>query len=340
PVGLRGTTVAPDDPPRLLRLVQLLTAERRPDVLLVDDLGTVVDSLARVPRGAADDLVARVLAARLALAVAGTQRDRRLVDPPGLLVELGGDPPLGDRPPVAQPPGRGVTAGAACQVATPSAAGAPAPPRGAAPLLALAELPERVTWADVTTHPLRPQGGAGPTASGDHSRRLVVGLGGDQAGPVEVDLSRGLLVVGPAGSGRSSVAALVGALAGATCFDPVQRPTAGQVVVLDDADLVLRDRPDLDELVAGWVRATEGGDRSAPRPVLTVRTDRAAVAYRGAVGALRSGSPVLVLEPGAPGSAEAAGVDLSTVWTPTTLRGRAVLADRGTLVRVQVIAPR
>jgi S-DNA-T family DNA segregation ATPase FtsK/SpoIIIE len=115
------------------------------------------------------------------------------------------------------------------------------------------------------------------------------------------------------------------------------------VLVVDDVDVLTRDRPDLDVVLADLVAAGEAtGARTRspasalPSFVLAARTDRVATVFRGAVAALRASGPVLVLDPLSPGSADAAGTDLSRACDPRRPRGRAVLVDRGRVVPVQV----
>jgi S-DNA-T family DNA segregation ATPase FtsK/SpoIIIE len=206
------------------------------------------------------------------------------------------------------------------------------------------------------------------TGLGTGERWLVpVGRGGDRALVVSVDAGRGVLVAGPAGSGRSTALAtlalglreqglrtVVVASAGPLSLvgegDPARHARTGaqaaallrahpaDAVVIDDLDLLGRTGPDVDDLVAGWVAAAEAGDRDVPRVLGSARTDRAATAYRGAVAALRSSAGLLVLAPATPGSHDVAGQDLSLMVDPTDPRrpGYAALADRGSLTCVQV----
>lgn len=385
-----GTVVGADDPRRVVRLVELLCAGRRDDVLLVDDLGAALRALRTLPRGVGEDALGALLAARVPLALAGDEADLRAVGTTGLVVRLGERPV--ERQGSATPPhrdaspGAGTVGGLACRLAVPSAGSAaglapvpsdPDAPRPPAEPLRLAPLPDRVTAADVAATARR----AGDPPAGDpRVPTVVLGLGGDDAGPVAVRLDRGLLVVGPAGSGRSAVlrhvlARMTGARAvtldelvapapagpfpTAPSRTPVTTSGAGTpapVLVIDDADVLVRDRPDLDGRLADLAAAAEARHASAgPRPgpvpggrpagaepeparlVLAARTDRAATTFRGALAAVRGCAPVLVLDPLAPGSAEAAGVDLARACDPRRIRGRAVLVDRGRLVPLQVV---
>ena len=179
---------------------------------------------------------------------------------------------------------------------------------------------------------------------------MPLGRGGDDAGVLTADLDRGLLVCGPSGSGRTGALDVIAAHlpAGVLAVRPTARelsevvlgrrgPGAGpRVLLLDDVDLTLRDRPDLDERLASWVLAAESGDPDVPRVVAVARTDRVAAAFRGLLAALRSAGGALVCDPFAPGSAEAVGCDLSRACDPRRVPGRAVLVVRGGAVPLQL----
>lgn len=386
-----GTTVDDRDPRRLARLLTLLatgsTGSARGDcpgaILLVDDVPAAAAALERLPRGVGSDLVERLArdAARcgIGLLVTGHPRDvarlaplatARLVLP---VADAGDDGLLGVPRELSGRtlPGRAVlvAGGTArrCHVAMPDAAGAGAgahgSPVGAPAPLRLRPIPERV--------PRTP--GVRPTTSAA-GWEVTVGAGGDDAGPVAVDARRGVLVVGPGGSGRStalatlalglaaagrrvSVLARDGALTalagtpGLRCVPTAEAAALGapaaratgrdvDVLVVDDLDLVARSCGELDDRLAAWVHAVERGD-PAPAVLASCRTDRAAAAYRGAVAALRGSAPALVLSPGEPGSAEAAGADVAAGCDPTLPRhpGRGVLVVQGRAAPVQVAGP-
>jgi S-DNA-T family DNA segregation ATPase FtsK/SpoIIIE len=373
PAEAVGTVATADDPRHVLRLVELLCAERRDDVLLVDDLGAVLRSLRLMPRGVGEDVLGALLAARVPLALAGDDADLRALARPAVLVRLAEVPPgspgdgrgRADHEWTPGPgPGGGTVAGLACRLAVPAREVAVMPRGDGTPArrLRLAPLPDTVRVAD-----LRPAPDA-PTS-------VVLGLGGDDGGPVRVALDRGLLVLGPSGSGRSAVLRSVlaqvasaraadadaiarlpalGSRAGApspltaAATTPMSAAAPGvaagpTVLVVDDVDVLTRDRPDLDVVLADLVAAGEAtGARTRspasalPSFVLAARTDRVATVFRGAVAALRASGPVLVLDPLSPGSADAAGTDLSRACDPRRPRGRAVLVDRGRVVPVQV----
>ncbi|MCV2395848.1 FtsK/SpoIIIE domain-containing protein [Actinotalea sp. M2MS4P-6] len=336
PAAGRGTTVGTDDPRRALRLLTLLAEPRPRDVLLVDDVASVRRALEALPRGVGADLADLLQRVQAPLACSGTPRDLRQVATE-LVTLVGGDRATGAHP----GPGRGELDSAPCQVALPSPRAdlrptcAPPADPAAAPRepLRLAALPRALDRA--------------PHVEIDrwHS---VLGVGGDRGLPICVDLHRGLLVVGPAGSGRSTALSVLTARAGVpgvvvTCgpdglADAVREVAEGSLLVVDDADLALRRRPELDDTLTGWIHAAEHGDPAAPRLVLAARTDRVAVAFRGALAALRDAGTVLVLDPLAQGSAEAAGTDLAPVCDPRRIPGRAALRTRGALAPVQLAA--
>ncbi len=110
-----------------------------------------------------------------------------------------------------------------------------------------------------------------------------------------------------------------------------------RVLLVDDLDRVLRARPELDELLAGWLERAEAGE---PAPVLlaSARTDRAATAFRGVLAALRQTAAVLVLSPLTQGSAEAAGLSLTAATDPAHPHrpGRGVLVRAGRTLPIQV----
>jgi S-DNA-T family DNA segregation ATPase FtsK/SpoIIIE len=359
PHACLGTVVGPDDPRRLARLLTLLLDRpptAPPALLVVDDVAAAGEALARLPRGAGDGLLERVVRAadRCALGVVLTGHPRdvqhllplaaaRLALPVADPVDdaaLGVPRDLGGR----SVPGRGVCQGTRCQVALPLAPPVAAP--AAAPLR-LAPLPDRVPLVGLT------DGAPGV---------LTLGVGGDDASPVAVDPRPGVLVVGPAGTGRSTALAVLarhapaevlvvaadGPLAahprvvrsGRGAFAALRdRPPAA--VVVDDLDVLARASPELDDLLADWVLAAEAGDASAPAVLASCRTDRAAAAYRGAVAALRACAAVVVLAPAEPGSADVAGADLAAVTDPARPRhpGRGVVVVRGAVTPVQVALP-
>ncbi|MCB2175471.1 MAG: hypothetical protein KQH57_06660 [Actinomycetales bacterium] len=338
----RGTVVGTDDPRLALRLVERLTEpEGRSGraILLVDDVARVLRALATMPRGVGEGVLDTLRAAGVPFACAGGARDLRSLA--GTRVRLGPDEDAARPSARAWPPGRGVrdADGAECHVAVPSEDRratrrvVPATPTA----LRLAPLPVGVVDVGPGTAPWT----------------APLGRGGDQAAQVVADLSRGLLVVGPAGSGRSTVLDRIDRHApqGVELARPSARDLpdlvaawqAGsgsrRLVLLDDADLALRGRPDLDERLAEWVLAAEQGDPTAPRVAATARTDRVAATFRGVVATLRGAAPILVLDPLATGSGDAAGTDLSRAVDPRRVPGRAVLLVSGRPTPVQLAGP-
>lgn len=393
-------TVVDHDPRRLARLLTLLATGaagswRGGDpgpVLLVDDVAAVAAALDRIPRGLGSELLERLArdTARcgVGLLVTGHPRDvarlaplasARLVLP---VADPADDGLLGVPRDLSGRalPGRGVllAGGTAlrCHLALPDSGETPdarQTPTGAAagatssgPPLRLRPIPEHVARTPRAGPPAPP----GSRAS---AWTVPIGVGGDDAGPVVVDARRGLLVVGPGGSGRSSALATLALglaeaglrvalvardsaftgtarFAGVRCLTTAEAtglPTPAatgsapfDVLAVDDLDLVARSAVDLDDRLAAWVHATERGE---PGPVVlaSCRTDRAAAAYRGAVAALRGSAPTVVLSPGEPGSAEAAGADVAAACDPALPRhpGRGALVVQGCVVPVQVAGP-
>ncbi|MGV8967646.1 MAG: FtsK/SpoIIIE domain-containing protein [Cellulomonas sp.] len=232
----------------------------------------------------------------------------------------------------------------------------------------LMPLPPHARRSDVPD--LAAHGFGGP----DRSNHPVVGLGGDDAGPVRLDVSRGALVIGPPGSGRSTALATL-----ATALLDGGRPVAviardgpvrevgearapgrtvgftpaaigrlldglpaGSVVLVDDLEALEVLSPATEDRLAAVVNeAAAVNDVTAVRVVASVSTARAAIAYRGTLGALRAVRAGLVLAPATPGSGEVFGVPLD--WVVDTARphtpGRGVCQHGRDLVAVQVLDP-
>lgn len=342
PAPGRGTVVGADDPRLALRLVERLTdPAQRPAqaLLLVDDVARVLRALATLPRGVGEGALEALRAAGVPFGCAGAARDLRALT--GVRVRLGPDEDAGRPQGPALPPGRGVREadGAPCHLALPSPA--PVAPGGHCAGTGTGHRALRLEPLPAHVADLGP--GTAPWCT-------PVGRGGDRAEEVSADLVRGLLVAGPAGSGRSTVLDRIAQHApqGVELARPRARDLAELVaawsapagsrrlVLLDDADLALRGRPDLDERLAEWVLAAEQGDHHVPRVVAAARTDRVAATFRGAVAVLRAAAPVLVLDPLAVGSGDAAGTDLSRAVDPRRVPGRAVLLVAGRPVPVQL----
>lgn len=344
PAPGRGTVVGVDDPRLALRLVECLAepgARSVRSMLLVDDVARVLRALATLPRGVGDGALDTLRAAGVPFACTGGARDLRQLT--GVRLRLGPEEDAVRPSTRPVPPGRGVREADAadCQLAIPSDVGRGEPSAGGAstdrPVLRLVPLPESVTDLGPGTPPWT----------------TPLGRGGDRAEQVDVDLVRGLAVVGPARSGRSTVLDRIARhaptgieVARTSPLDLpdlvatwAASPGSDRLLLLDDADLALRGRPDLDERLTEWVLGAEHGDPGVPRVVAAARTDRAAATFRGVVAALRSTAPVLVLDPMATGSGDAAGVDLSRVVDQRRLPGRAALVVSGRPTPVQLAGP-
>ncbi|ACZ31620.1 cell divisionFtsK/SpoIIIE [Xylanimonas cellulosilytica DSM 15894] len=204
-----GTVAGPEDPrraARLLRLIQRPAPGTPPVLVLVDGVEELRSALA----SPVDDPLATALAAGTAafaltaesagLGGLAARCGPRLVL---LSADAAGDSMLGAPSPLAgrgRTPGRGVWLAGGdpleCQVALP----APVP----APSSALADgVPGRVASSarPVRVLPLpRHVDGAGLGSA----HPTAVGIGGDDAAPVGLDVTSGALVVGPRGSGRTA----------------------------------------------------------------------------------------------------------------------------------------
>lgn len=351
--GSLGTVLAVDDVVETARLLELLD---RPDgprtVLLVDRVDLLLGTLGELARGAgADRLTAAWRGGRasgttgvaatadvgaVAVQHAGAFRDRlvlSLADP--MLDALAGVPTAFAGPRLT--PGRAIhlaPAGAQqVQVAlAPEPVGARAEPDPS--VVRVRPLPRRAPLTDIEA---------------DHATtpwRVFLGIGGDDAVPTAVDVSRGLLVAGPPGSGRSTALAVVGlglirgghpvlrlasgepypALERFSSVDAAAAATLPDAVTLlvDDLDEVEREHPDL---VANL----------GVRIVATSTALSAAGAYRGALPGLLRGRRVLVLDASDPASAELVGPRSRWLAVPggrTVGRGALVMGRDVTLVQV------
>ncbi|WP_418276144.1 FtsK/SpoIIIE domain-containing protein [Isoptericola jiangsuensis] len=375
----RATTAGGDGPPGVLVVVDGVE-EVRAAVCGLDPWDTLTTALA-AGRAAfavtAETASVGGLAARVGprLVLLGTDQHQDVVlGAPSTLAGTGG------------PPGRAAwssTEGAtSCQVLLPLAPqGPPAGRRAAGPAVAgplrLRRLPDVVHAADLVTEDavtdgLGPGHGSACAAAPASTRpwQVVVGIGGDDARPVALDVGGGALVVGPRGSGRTTVLRHVvralaarGRLAGVVSRDPALRADAGevpcagtspaavrslldalctdgdapsgQVLVVDDLDLLAQSCP------------VEVERLSAPdlplgpvELVASVTTQGALMAHRGPVAELRGRRTGLVLGPGERGSDEVLGTALSDVVDPGPPRpGRGVLVLAGTATPVQTAGP-
>jgi len=376
--GLVGTVARSDEPVRVARLVELLSAgdgtgagdgagDGPRAVLLVDGLETALDALGSLARGAgADRLSALWRSGRSAVAVvagadvAGSSvrhgahfRDRlvlRVADASldavaGVPAALAGVRPV---------PGRAVHAGPAgavlCQVALPGPATAPA-----------ATNPTGRPGPVVVRVEALPRFARRPARLRADATGVPIGVGGDDAAPVRVDVGPGLLVAGPPGSGRSTVLAAVAqgltgdggrvlrlvdraagpvaCLPGVVDLDLRDGDVAGALdgpgawtVLVDDLDEVERAHP---ELVDTW------GRWSGPHRRLVAATTSAAAAgaFRGLAPALLRLRRAVVLDVHDPASAEIVGGRAAWLADPADRPvGRGVVVLGRTATPVQVYA--
>lgn len=380
-----GTVVpVPADPDRAGRLLRHLLHGGPASawtLLVVDGWEAVTETLAGHDRGRGyDDLMAlardrggdglrlaaaggRALLTGTAGAVLGNRLLLRTADPTDLLV-AGLDP--GDVP-AAMPPGRAVLIGTAADGArrvvevqvgvlgadlrtagqeaalVAACTAVPTRPGGGTPVR-LRPLPLRVDLAPLLA--------AGPDPD-DDARRLgpevVIGVGGDEAGPVALPLPPGevVLVAGPPGSGRTTALAAVAAAAAAAGRRVLRldggtdgAPTATHglggagpagarpdVVIVDDVEQRPHDVLDrVEALVAGGATA-----------VVAATAAEAAVAFRGPLVAARRSRCGLLLGTLGPGEPEVLGV--REPLPRATAPGRGALVRRAAVTPVQVALP-
>ena len=144
-------------------------------------------------------------------------------------------------------------------------------------------------------------------------------MGGDAALPITLPARASVLVVGPAGSGRSTaLRALVQAL-----------PTVSLVV--DDLDLA--DPATISQVEAALARSEV--------VLASASTEKVAATFRGAISTLREREALVVLWPGLRHADQAAGMSLRAATDPRamTVPGRGVLVYRGTCLPIQIILP-
>ena len=342
-------------------------------LLLLDDLPDLVRTLEARSRSALELLGAVLRAGSGAgLAIAASAAPGSLGREvsaylPQRLVLAGGDATIAvaDGVPralagVPAHPGRGVWLGVQPAVLTQVAQATTALLRPVAPPIAAPGTGTRP--APVRLRPLPADAGTPPV----RWRAIMspaLGLGGDCAEPVTVDLSDGcFLAVGPPRSGRSTTLAVLAAAlleqraealivtrrgpllalarsgvgARTTVTD---RPTTDHLaraglIVLDDLDDLERRDPDWLEAVCAR-RLTEG----TPGPIVlaSATTERAALSFRGLLGELRRAGCGVVLGADAPGSGEVFSTRIEAhVDDHADHPGRGVLLDRGGAVPLQV----
>lgn len=380
-----GTVVDATDPRRLADLLERLTrtASARRTLALVDNTESVLTALAQVDRGMGADLLtalARSGSAHLVLA-----SSRAL--PSTLQSQVSARLVLGDRQKAADvsrgvpsnlaglggTPGRGVWFGATtprlAQVLLPARHVASARRSGPSPVRLVA-VPQRVHPDDLgraldswrRTH--SPADAPGPW-------HLPVGLGGDDGGLRFLDVARGALVVGPAGSGRSTVAAHVaehlvarlgsgrvvtlaidGPLTASRadhCLVEASAAALGRLIsqieeavadgATDDLVVVVDDLPALAQVAPVEVERLLGAQYVGPA-VLTASTNAALGAGRGPLAAARARRTGIVLDPGRPGSGDIFGTPLGRATEPgTAAPGRGALVHARLAEPVQLVGP-
>lgn len=151
----------------------------------------------------------------------------------------------------------------------------------------------------------------------------ALGLGGDQAQPWCPQLSQGLLIIGPAGSGRSTALARI--------YDILQvtDPTLAQRAIFID---------NLDQACLSAINAVETALAAGTPVFATALTSRAANTYSGPLAQLRSLSPLLLLAPGLGEGTQLANVRLTRWLDPHRqhLPGRGIVIASSQITPVQI----
>ncbi|MCL2594633.1 MAG: FtsK/SpoIIIE domain-containing protein [Promicromonosporaceae bacterium] len=370
-----GTLAGPDDLRRTGRLLRLLIAGASgasPTLVLIDG---IEDLRAELATPAVDPVAAALAAGTAVFAV--TSRSGAVG---GLAARFGprltllsadaaADVLLGVPGASAgrgRQPGRGVWLGASssieCQIALPGSAipavGAGAD--GSAAPIRLLPLPNRVTPADLTNDalpsPLNP----------------LIGIGGDMATPLALDVSGGALIVGARGSGRTTTLRILlralgncvegdrlivighdpALLADAAIVGAAQvRPTAAEMTELlgslarlpwANADLPLLLIDDADALAsvcpieADQLAALAATGRAIF--ILTASILDASLAHRGLLSQLRGSRTGVILSGQERGAEEVFGVNLADAVEPgLALPGRAALIAKGRAEAIQLV---
>lgn len=151
----------------------------------------------------------------------------------------------------------------------------------------------------------------------------ALGLGGDQAQPWCPQLAQGLLIIGPAGSGRSTALARI--------YDILQvtDPTLAQRAIFID---------NLDQACLSATNAVETALNAGTPVFATALTSRAANTYSGPLAQLRSLSPLLLLAPGLGEGTQLANVRLTRWLDPHRqhLPGRGIVIASSQITPVQI----
>lgn len=148
----------------------------------------------------------------------------------------------------------------------------------------------------------------------------ALGLGGDQAQPWCPQLSQGLAIIGPAGSGRSTALARVYDVLQAT--DPA---LAQRAIFIDN----------LDQACPSAINTVETALDAGTPVFATALTSRAANTYSGVLAQLRNLSPLLLLAPGLGEGMQLANVRLTRWLDPH----RQHLPGRGLVIASSQITP-
>ena len=148
----------------------------------------------------------------------------------------------------------------------------------------------------------------------------ALGLGGDQAQPWCPQLSQGLAIIGPAGSGRSTALARVYDVLQAT--DPA---LAQRAIFIDN----------LDQACPSAINTVETAINTGTPVFATALTSRAANTYSGVLAQLRNLSPLLLLAPGLGEGMQLANVRLTRWLDPH----RQHLPGRGLVIASSQITP-
>lgn len=148
----------------------------------------------------------------------------------------------------------------------------------------------------------------------------ALGLGGDQAQPWCPQLSQGLVIIGPAGSGRSTALARVYDVLQAT--DPA---LAQRAIFIDN----------LDQACPSAINTVETALDAGTPVFATALTSRAANTYSGVLAQLRNLSPLLLLAPGLGEGMQLANVRLTRWLDPH----RQHLPGRGLVIASSQITP-
>lgn len=148
----------------------------------------------------------------------------------------------------------------------------------------------------------------------------ALGLGGDQARPWCPQLTQGLLIIGPAGSGRSTALARI--------YDILQvtDPTLAQRAIFID---------NLDQACLSATNTVETALAAGTPVFATALTSRAANTYSGPLAQLRTLSPLLLLAPGLGEGTQLANVRLTRWLDPH----RQHLPGRGLVIASSQITP-